>query len=184
MLLASSPNIFSSNGKQWCKHICPLPTNRGSWYLITECFSLFHQKPVCALGKKQAKPHIHVSEQGYHISFSVATDNTLPVCLSVAFSSERSVCSCVLKDVCLFHLFFFISSYLFSTFCHLAGFVLVAEQCALRAKINIQLNFILRCLICILVLYHCVSEIKIYLLFLWHKPLFVSYLLSLAPQVS
>lgn len=79
----------------------------------------------------------------------------------------------------LFYLFFFPSD-LFSTFCYLAGFVQVAEQCGFRVKISTQLNSILRCLICTLVPNHCVSKMKIYLLFLWHKSLF--YLLCLAPQ--
>lgn len=79
----------------------------------------------------------------------------------------------------LFYLFFFPSD-LFSTFCYLAGFVQVAEQCGFRVKISTQLNSILRCLICTLVPNHWVSEKKIYLLFLWHKSLF--YLLCLAPQ--
>lgn len=106
-----------------------------------------------------------------HTSFSYnwqSSDCVFISCISLC----RSVCSYVLTDEYVFHLFF--SSYLFSTFCYLAGFVLVAEQCSFREKISTQLNHILRCLIHTLVLNHCVSEMQIYLLFLWHKSLFVS----------
>lgn len=94
--------------------------------------------------------------------------------LSVVFSLCRPVYSHLCFKRCVSFLAFF-PSYSFSTFCYLAGFVLVVEQCSLRVKISIQFSYILRCLICTIVLNHCVSEMKIYLLFLWHKSFLASF---------
>lgn len=81
--------------------------------------------------------------------------------LSVVVSLCRSICSYLRFKTSIFYIFFF-SSYSFNTFCYLAGFELVAEQYGFSVKVTIQLNYILRCLICTLVLNHCVSEMKIY----------------------